>query len=501
MSSSLRNLGTATRRYEASEQGQIEYVGVSWPAFANFEEALSQYIDSCDGISYEDDRTSELQALRLARHRLSRLPIHPDHEIVGLNGLNLAQSNSTVNAIDVSRNHCLNFARDLLRTRHPAASLYDLLGINTALMSHDVSRIAIVSPELFHEAIRESINFGQINYELVSQSQLKHRGVWDLVIYLGPQYSSYPGTPLIVRKRQVAWMYSAPAASRTIQVIWSGGFDIADYTIWSESPLSLRKSEGPTRFTVFIDEESHLPPPALPPVIASTDGVSGYVIDLAGGYRVALSSDYGPRPHVIQTSDFSVSIEADSTDQLVKGDTILLRVDRTAREFVVKSALTKLGKSTYERAAAASATFKNEVAAKYSENPTESESRLHSAGIANSAYYFNACSDGEYIAPGELDRYRLICTTLNIAHSEEDFKLFSKMRSAHRKAGAEARELIQDQLKNDRRWEDETREQGFCTRNFTNLGNILIAAIITITPQTVSLSSLGRVQKDGNYVD
>lgn len=499
MSSSHRNLQTASGRFEAAEHSAIDCIGVEWSEFSGFELVLSRYIDLCDRVAYDDARRSELQALRQARHLLSRLPIHPNHELVGLAALNLSDPRSPESEIDTLRADCLHHARELLGSKHPAAKLEALLRANLTDSELIERRVALVAPEKYHDAVRMCIDLGGISFELVSQSQLKHGGVWDAAIYLGPQHSSYPGTPLELRKKKVAWMYSAPASRRTIQILWSGGFDIAEFTLWSESPLSLRRSVGLTRLRVFVDEIQSPPPPPPPP--PSSDGVQGFVIDLAGDFRVLLSHEHGPRAHVIQMNDFNVTIESESADRLARGDTLLLRVDRTAREFVINSASKKMGRSVYEKAKAASSGFKQRVVTKETENRTESEARLREAGIANASYYLNACADLEYIAPGKFEQYRKICIALGIAHSVDEYTLFKKMRAAHRTAGSDARERIQDKLKLDRSWEDETREKGFSLHDFEDLGNILIAAIVKITPMNVTLSTLGRVQKDGNYVD
>lgn len=499
MSSSHRNLQTASGRYEATEYSAIDCIGVEWSEFSRFESVLSRYIDLCDRVAYDDARRMELQALRQARHLLSRLPIHPDHELVGLTTLNLNVERSPESEIDTLRADCLHHAKELLGSKHPAAKLEALFRASITDTEAIDGRVALVAPEKYHDAVRTCIDLGGISFELVSQSQLKHGGVWDAAIYLGPQHSSYPGTPLELRKKKVAWMYSAPASRRTIQVFWSGGFDISDFTLWSESPLSLRRSVGLTRLKVFVDEIQPPPPPPPPP--PPSDGVPGFVIDLAGDFRVLLSQEYGPRAHVIQMNDFNVTIESDSADRLARGDTLLLRVDRTAREFVVRSASNKLGRTVYEQAKTASSGFKQLVAAKAIENRSASEARLREAGIANAAYYLNACADSEYIAPGKFEQYRKICIALSTTHSVDEYEHFKKMRAAHRKAGSDARERIQAQLKLGRSWEDETREKGFSLHDFEDLGNILIAAIVKITPMNVTLSTLGRVQKNGRYVD
>lgn len=501
MSSSQRNLDTASKRFEAAEHSSIDCIGVDWPAFTSFEAALSTYIELCDNIAYEDERRAELQALRLVRHHLARLPIHPDHESIGLTKLSLDTSLTAGSAVDDSRNKCLTLARALLGTKHPAAAIYEMIRANVTRAGSPLNRVAVVAPERFHEAIRECIDLGDLDYTLVSQSQLKHLGVWDLAIYLGPQYSSYPGTPLELRKKKVAWMYSAPAAPWTIQILWSGSFEASEYTLWHETPLVLRQSIDPTRFRPFIDELEPVAMPQTPPQDVPADGVSGFVLDLAGGYRVSLSPEYGPRAHVMQVSDFAVGIESDAADRLSKGDTLLLRVDRTAREYVLRSAKKRMGDDAYRLARESSARFKSQVVERAAANHTDAEARLRNTGIANAAYYLNACADEEYIAPNQIERYRMICVALGIEHTDDQFKMFKKLRAAHRISGLKARERIQTELKTNRDWEDEVNAYGFCVRSFADLGEILIAAITAITPQLVSLASLGRVQKDGNFVD
>lgn len=500
MSSSLRNLQTAAKRFEAAENSAIECIGVAWPQLGAFETALSTYIDLHNIAAFDDERHDEMQKLRQARHLLSRLPIHPDHELCGLTNLKPLLDATDGSVIEIARKQCVSLARELLDSRHPAAALDAVLRATSSSTNELNGRVALVAPEKYHQAIRDCVNLGQTNYELLSQTQLKRQGVWDVAVYLGPQYASYPGTPLELRKKKVAWMYSAPAALRTIQLLWSGHFDISEYTLWQESPLTLHRSNGPTRFKVFIDDV--VPPPPPPPTLPPpADGVPGFIIDLAGGYQVALSKDHGPRPQVMQISDFSVSIEADSADQLTRGDTLLLRVDRTARDFVTSAAAARMGSEAYAKARTACSTFKGKIVEKASQNRTDAESCLRSKGIVNASYYLHACADDEYIAPSRLERYQDLCVALGVDYSKDEYGLFKNMRTAHRAAGLAARQNIQEQLKTDQSWEDETRDFGYCLREFPNIGKILITAIIAVRPQTVALNKLGRVAKDGRLVD
>lgn len=501
MSSSVRNLATASRRFGVAEHGRVDYIGVDWPEFRAFESAVFEYADLTSERILADLQRDELRVLREVRLRLSKLPIHPRHDTIGIQLLDLAPGVSNESSVAMARQRCIDAARVLLNSDHPATDLLGIISSHSTSPNALAGDIVLVAPEKFHLAIRQCVTLTGSTFDILSQSQLKHRGTWDLAIYFGPQYDTYPRTPLEFRKKKAAWMYSAPASLRTIQLAWSGEFKISDFTTWVEYPLSLHNEIGPSRFRVFVETDStERTPMPLPP---ASGGVPGCVVDLAGGYRVVLAKEYGPKAHVMDVDDYAVRIDSEPVDQLSPGDTILLRVDRTAREFVnsAAQAILKKKKVHYHAARAASDTFKKHVEAKAAENFSDAENRLRAAGIVNPSYYLRVCSETNYIGPSRVETYRKICTALGLAQSDDEYDLFRKMRAAHRSAGLKARELIEAKLKDDRSWEDETREAGFCRRNFGELGEILIAAVSGISHSDVALSALGRVQKDGNYVD
>lgn len=501
MSSSVRNLKNASRRFEAAEHGRVDYIGVGWPEFQAFESAVFDYADLTSDRILADQQYEELRVLREVRLWLSKLPIHPRQEAIGMQRLNLVEGADSDNELMRARQRCLDTAQDLLNSDHPATDLDGIIKSHSTSPDAFAGGVVLVAPEKFQAAIRQCVRLDQSNFEILSQSQLKHRGTWDLAIYFGTQYDTYPRTPLELRKKKVAWMYSAPASLRTLQLAWSGDFKISDFTTWVECPLTLAGEIGPTRFRVFVDPRPiDTPPLPAPP---ASGGVPGFVVDLAGGYRVLLAKEYGPNAHVMDVDDYAVQIDSASADGLLPGDTILLRVDQTAREFVKSAAQTIMQKKklNYQAARAASDNFKKLVEAKAAENFTYAENVLQAAGIANPGYYLRVCSESNYIGPSRVETYRKICTALGLVQSNDEYDLFRKMRAAHRSAGLKARQVIEEKLKEDRSWEDETREEGFCRRNFGELGEILIAAVSGVSVSLVALSALGRVQKDGAYVD
>jgi hypothetical protein len=499
--SSVRNLKNASRRFEAAEHGRVDYVGITWSEFQAFESAVFDYADLASDRILADAQHEELRVLREVRLWLSKMPIHPRHEAIGMQRLNLGRGADSDNELMRARQRCLDTARDLLNSDHPATDLDGIIKAHSTSPDALAGDVVLVAPEKFQAAIRHCVRLIASNFEILSQSQLKHSGTWDLAIYFGAQYDTYPRTPLELRKKKVAWMYSSPASLRTLQLAWSGDFKISDFTTWVESPLTLAREIGPTRFRVFDDPRPiHIPPlPAPPP----SGGVPGFVVDLAGGYRVMLAREYGPSAHVMDVDDHAVRIDTEPVESLLPGDAILLRVDRTARDFVSSTAQTIMQKKKmkYQVARAASDNFKRLVEAKAAENFTDAENRLHASGIANPGYYLRVCSEPNYIGPSRVETYRKICTALGLAQSDDEYDLFRQMRAAHRGAGLKARLLIEEKLKEDRSWEDETREEGFCRRNFGELGEILIAAVSSVSVSVVALSALGRVQKDGAYVD
>lgn len=498
MTFSTRNIASASRRFEIAEFGTIDYIGEQWDGFMIFSEALHTYGRLCHERQIDDQRRDELRRLFHARNLLGRLPIHPRHPSVGLHMIAAPESARPSGELDAARWDCLSTGRQLLSVDHPLSNL-DAALLRNQIDTSGSKKVAVVAPERFHTAIRESLSFFQGAYQLLSATELKRSDIFDIAIYPGPQFDSFHKTPIDIRKRQVAWMYSAPAAWHTVQVMWSHSFDIGEYSIWPEAPLKLSKISGPSRFRVEFDYST--PTSSLPPPVPAENGVDGVVIDLPASYRVAFGRDFGPKPHVMETDDFEVRVKTDSIDKLAVGDVLLLRLDRTERDFVRTSARGKMGGKKYDMAVACSNRFKEAVTTSASSDFRSAEARLAAIGFSNPGYYLRACQDASYIGPAERSTYIQLCTALNIPFADSDHVQFETLRSHHRQAGIAARRLIGERLKEDRSWEDEVGDLGFCIRDLGDYGNILIASTIAISTTKIAINALGRVSHRGHYVN
>ena len=498
MGSDLRNLATATERYEVAETGRIDYLGHEWPSLDRFVESLGRYWR----MAQEKDRLSplrsEMKTLWNAVNSLSRAPIHPTHQTIGLSEWLKEEPRIGDSEVAHLREVCTDSVVTLLTEKHPVSNLgTQLKGMR--FLRFDLEReIALVTPRHFHRAIRDCIDMDDFSYQLISSADFKRSGVWEAAVYLGPQYASFSGTPLAVRRREVAWMFDAPAARQTIQVMWAGeDFDIADYQLWDDVELKLQTEIGPTRFRT--DVSGLVPSLLMPPLPEVSGGVEGVNLDFVEGYRVSYALEFGPKPHVIETDDFDIDIDSEKITKVTNGDVLLMRLDTAAMSFVQTEARNLMGEESYDSAARLRDRFKQSIVD--AARQRDAESHLFGAGFDNPQYYLRVCEDPSYIGPNTQDVYVRLCMALRVEPKIAEYQEFVRLRVFHRQAGIKARNMLIEHLKSDRGWEDNVRDEGFCQLAFPGVGKILIAAVLQTSKSKVPLASLGRVTKDGKLVE
>lgn len=493
-----RNLETASQRFKIAEEGRIDYLGLEWPGLENFLANLGHYWR----MAVEKERQSDLQAdfrqLWDAANTLSRAPIHPRHPAIELSDWLLSKPTLADPEIERSREACVDAVVSLLNENHPATVLSDLLNSLRFLRVNSSDDIALVTPKKHHTAIRDCLEVNDLSFRLVSASDFKRAGIWDVAVYLGPQYASFSGTPIALRRREVAWMYDAPAALQTIQVMWAGErFDLADYKVWDAIELQLGTEIGPTRFRTDISR--FVPSLLVGPSSQDNDGVDSVDFHFADGYRVSYSADFGPKPHAITIDDFDVDIHPTVVSKVAESEVLLMRLDSTARSFVQAEARRAMGYADYDHAVKLRDEFKSAIVA--AARQSEAETHLLRAHFENPLYYMRVCEDPNYIGPDSQETYVKLCMALRVEPDVSAYQTFVRLRIFHRQAGVKARATMIEQLVTSRAWEETIRDDGYCRIRFTDVGEVLIAAVLKISKSRTALSALGRVSRNGVLVD
>jgi len=493
-----RDLETASQRFEIAEHGRIDYLGLEWPSFDSFLASLRHYWRVASAETQSSETLSDLRWLWDIAQTLSRGPIHPRHPAVGLSDWLSSKAAVRKPELAQAREACVDAGLALMGDVHPAADLGNLLKTLRFLRMNPEKDIAIVVPKKYHAGTRDTLDMGDLSFRLIAANDFKRSGIWDVAIYMGPQYASFSGAPIALRRREAAWMYDSPAALHTIQVLWAGErFDLADYQVWEGVELKLGTEIGPTRFRTDISQL--IPSLLATPPSQVMDGVESIDVDFADGYRVSYSTDFGPKPHAIATDDYDVDIQSTSINKVREGDVLLMRLDSAARSFVRAEARRAMGERDYDRAVELRDEFKSAIVTAARAN--DAETHLLRANFANPSYYMRVCEDPHYIAPDSQETYVKLCMALRVQPDTSAYQTFVMLRTFHRQAGIRARAVLIDQLVSQRTWEEAIRNEGYCRMTFAEVGEVLIAAVVRTSKSRAAIAALGRVFRNGVLLD
>jgi hypothetical protein len=487
-----RTLDVACRRYEAAEHGRIIEIRLEWPELDEFFGRLREYwsearVDPEGGIA-----RGELSALYELGRLLARNAVDPGHPDAA--GPQMSCAGDDDARFASLRAACARALEALRASRHPASSLSTALADAGVRLPGNDARVAIVARQRHHDAIRSTIDLPGRAYRIVTQTQLKTSGMWDLAVYLGPQESAYLHVPIERRRQEVAWMYSAPAAPVTVQVDWAfGAFAAADFSIWPEAPLTVAAAHGARRNRVEPPEVATLTIPPVPP--PTLGGVNATVFDLPDEYRVAFAEQIPPKLWLVEADDFEVEVSAQPPSRVDLGSIILLRLDRTARDYVRREARSAMGADAYDAAAALRDEFKARVV-EAARHP-DAEALVIAQGLNNPTYYFRVCEHPDYICAGTLAAYEKLCRGLGIPRDAETYRTIVELRRYHRQAGHGAKTVIETDLRTDRSWEEAIRETGVSRRTVPDMGELLIGPVLAKTETLRPVAVLGEVTRRG----
>lgn len=493
-----RDLETASQRFEIAEHGRIDYLGLEWPSFDSFLASLGNYWRLASMKGENTETLSDLRQLWDVANTLARAPIHPPHPVVGLSRWLASKPLAQNSELSRAREACFDAGAALISDGHPAAELGNLLKTLRFLRVNPEKEIAIVAPKKHHAGIRDSLDMGDLLFRVIAPNDFKRAGTWEVAVYMGPQYAAFSGTPIALRRREAAWMYDAPAALHTIQVLWAGErFSLADYQVWDGIELKLGTEIGPTRFRTDVSQ--FVPSLLATPPSQVVDGVESIDVDFADGYRVSYSTDFGPKPHAVATDDYDVDIHSTTINKVREGDVLLMRLDSAARSFVRAEARRSMGERDYDRAVELRDEFKSAIVAAARAN--DAETHLLRANFANPSYYMRVCEDPHYIAPDSQETYVKLCMALRVEPDTSAYQTFVMLRTFHRQAGIRARAVLIDQLVSQRTWEEAIRNEGYCRMTFAEVGEVLIAAVVRTSKSRAAIAALGRVFQNGVLLD
>jgi hypothetical protein len=492
MTTDTRTLDLACRRYDAAEYGRIIHVHLDWPQLDDFYERLREYRRIAELQIVDDMLRRDLSRFYEIGRRLARDAVDPGRPDLGVADATHAADDGGILA--AAREACVIAHAALVSSRHPAAGLAQILEDAGVRLPTADARIAVVARGRQHDAVRATINLPGRTYRLVTPTELKSSGMWDVAVYLGRQESAFSQVPIRRRRHEVAWMYSAPAAPVTVQVDWAfGSFDVADFSIWPEAPLTLSSSFGVRRLRVELPEDVTPPVVSLPP--PTVGGVTATVFELPDGYRVAYGDKVGPPMWLVGADEYEVGLTSAWSSEVGIGDVIMVRLGRTAREYVRREARAAMGARAYDAAAALRDEFKAQVVD--AARRPDAEALVRAQGLENAVYYFRVCEDPDYICVGTLETYDRLCRGLGLPRDPDRYRTIVSLRKYHRNAGHGARAVIESHLHRERGWEEELGETGVSRLALPEVGELLIGPVVAKSTTLRPVAVLGDVTRRG----
>lgn len=492
----MPKLENAIRRFDAASNGRLLYLGIEWPLFGEYVNALHRYYEETTKVALPPAANAEVSMLFSIQRKLLALPMSPDHPAVGAHSV--LQSSRVHLASDILTSHrdsVIEALQRLVENQHVAKDLVGLM--TTKLRNVDVNgkSVAVLVPRGFKDLASEVVQIdGASSINFFSLTELRRAPIHDLVVLFGPpEQHLWHRDSLQDRRKSVSWVYSAPAAFDTVTLGWTGhtGYDLSSYSVWTEKPLSPSEVVGSVAFKATASVSAT--PVPRDAVIADLDGVDATLVDLVGGGSIAFHPEFGPKPQILEVEELEFEIRQTSAKALEPRHVLIFRTDDSEISFIRKTAKSSMGKTKYEKALVVSTTFKQNVRTA-ALLPT-SVADLGRQGIANPDYYLNVVTDGRYIGPKDLETAQRIANALGFQISEGDFRLLTEMRSHHRTAGAKANELVRKALAESHEWEDAVSAGLQAHIDLRAVGTVVIAVVESIGTIKRKVSRLGIAEK------
>ena len=483
-------LNDAIKRFDAAIHGDVVYLGLEWPSFSNLLGAWTEYRKLIENIHRSTAVDAEFRTLQRIIRLLATQPIQPRLSSLGvLDYLNSQKPELPTNLAAV-RDALVETLRIVHGEDHVASNLEDILSSKLSRLKIDDKTVAILRDSDFDESLYQTLTLTRARLvSFFTLSKLKRAPMADIAVIFGaPERWLYWKIEFQHRRLLTSWLYSAPAAFTTVIISWDGNpqFDLSNYAIWSESPISLPAIIGPV---AFQREWTLPPPPPPPPPPPDPDGVEAVLVQLSGGGDIGFHQQLGPKPQIIQTDELEVLLSRTKISKLQVGNIVVFRTDDSEIKYIRESAREKMKAKKYDEARQISENFKGAVLGKKKE--IDAVDKLRNAGFANPEYYVNVVDEDRYIGPKDFKTASNIAGALGFSFSEDEFNAIHQMRIHHRQAGAEANEVIRVVLSDQSIWEDQINSGRQVRVKIERIGSVGIASVDSLSKTKRLVSKLG----------
>lgn len=511
-----RDLTEAIARFDAAQEPFINYTGLDWPAFEHFLAACIAFEKVAEKYIIHKSVEQDLSTLRFARRRLRTLPISPSHQSLGLVEFISRElpigGEDLLNAVTL----CKKAAEALLNDGdHPAV----------APLTERVQRLRQSNPDSIIYAVvsRDSVadmtsisDEHDLGLSITDLSGAKKVDTGDACFLFGAPESLHGiGINWMDRNhadRLVAWLFNSPIAREVSVISWTGNraFKIDRYSIFPGSNLSLRSTSGPEKFNIESIAEIVANTSSSAPVFSTTglqdadnELVDSRAIQLAGDLWVfyAIASE-GPRPDRISESDFQLTVEdVSSLSQLAPGDRLVIRGGDASRKFLDIEAdkwlVEKYGKNEPGACKQVRDTFRDGM--QTLERTPGAIGKLRTLGLTDHMiqYRFRLSHDRTHIAPESFEDFQKLSEACGQQVTQSDWDHIRHLRSAMKRAGRIARQLMEQKISADDSWMDTVDIPEAANVDMGELGSLVISRILQILPNTVQvpISRLGQIER------
>ncbi len=433
---------------------------------------------------------AEFRTLQRIIRLLATQPIQPRLSSLGVLDYINSQKPELPSNLAVVRDAVVEALRIVHGEDHVASNLEDILSSKLNRLEIDDKTVAILMDSDFDESLYRTLTLTSARLvSFFTLSKLKRAPMANVAVIFGaPERWLYWKIEFQHRRLMTSWLYSAPAAFTTVIISWDGNpqFDLSNYALWSESPLSPPAMIGPV---AFQREWTLPPPPPPPPPPPDPDGVEAVLVQLSGGGDIGFHQQLGPKPLIIQTDELEVLLSRTKISKLQVGNIVVFRTDDSEIKYIRESAREKMKAKEYDEAREISENFKRAIQSKRKE--FDAVAKLRNAGFPTPDYYINVVDEDRYIGPKDFPTARSIAVALGFSFSKDEFDAIHQMRIHHRQAGAKANEVIRGVLSDQSIWEDQINSGRQVRIKIEKIGTVGIAAVDSISKTKRLVSKLG----------
>ena len=483
-------LDDAIKRFDAAIRGEIVYLGLEWPSFSKLLGAWTEYQNLIEHVHRSTNVDAEFKTVQRIIRLLATQPIQPRLSSLGVLDYLNSQKPELPSNLAVVRDALVEALRIVHGEDHIASNLENILSSKINRLQIADKNVAILKDSEFDESLYRTLTLTKARLvSFFTLSKLKRVPMADVAIIFGaPERWLYWKIDFHHRRLMTSWLYSAPAAFTTVIISWDGNprFDLSNYALWSESPLSSPAMIGPVAFQREWTFPPPSPPPSPPP---DPDGIDAVLVHLSGGGDIGFHQQLGPKPQIIQTDELEVLLSRTKISKLQVGNVVVFRTDDSEIKYIRESARKKMNAKDYDEARGISENFKRAVQSMRRE--FDAVAKLRNAGFLNPEYYVNVVDEDLYIGPKDFETARSIAVALGFPFSKAEFDKIHQLRIHHRRAGTEANEVIRKVLSDQSIWEDQINSGRQVRVKIERIGSVGIASVDSLSKSKRLVSKLG----------